>query len=181
MKPRRRAAFLDRDGVINIDTGYVGRREEFVFADQAKESLAQLAAAGFLLVVVTNQSGIARGLYTEADFAVLTDWMRSELALAGAPIAGVFHCPHPPPDPRFPESRCDCRKPAPGMILDAAAVMQIDLLRSIMIGDKPTDMAAGRAAGVGRSFLIGNPQDDGASLADAVFPDLASCVRQLTG
>jgi D-glycero-D-manno-heptose 1,7-bisphosphate phosphatase len=173
MASSRRAAFLDRDGVINVDAGYVGHRNDFVFIEGAKEALARLVAADYLLVVVTNQSGIARGYYTEADFKTLTDYMCDELAAAGAPVARVFHCPH------LPSDRCDCRKPASGMILTAAADLSIDLSMSVMIGDKPSDIAAGRTAGVGRCFLIGANPDMPSVLPDGQFPDLVGCVRHV--
>ncbi|WP_044337124.1 D-glycero-beta-D-manno-heptose 1,7-bisphosphate 7-phosphatase [Sphingomonas hengshuiensis] len=165
----KRAAFLDRDGVINVDTGYVGRTQDFVFAPGAKAALARLSAAGYLLVVVTNQSGIGRGYYSEADFADLTAHMCAELQAAGAPVARVLHCPH------LPDTDCTCRKPAPGMVLAAASALGIDLQRSAMIGDKPSDMAAGRAAGVARCYLVSS-RTETSPLADARFATLAECV-----
>ena len=92
----RRAAFLDRDGVINLDREYVYRREDFVFVPGALEGARELHRRGFMLIVITNQSGIGRGLYTEAQFHELTDWMRGEFAAAGAPLEGVYYCPHHP-------------------------------------------------------------------------------------
>lgn len=177
--PPRRAAFLDRDGVINVDVGYVGRQEDFTFIDGVKGALARLTAANYLLVVVTNQSGIARGYYSDADFAALTAYMNTELAAADAPISRVFYCPHLPEDQQSPGARCTCRKPLPGMMLAAAAELDIDLSRSIMIGDKPSDMAAGRAAEVGHCFLIDPDGQTLSSLADARFATLADCVAHL--
>lgn len=168
-----RAAFLDRDGVINVDTGYVGKREDFVFADGAQQALARLSAAGYLLVIVTNQSGIARGFYSEAAFVTLMDAVCRELADMGAPVAKVMYCPHMPGDD------CTCRKPRPGMILEAAADLEIDLAASIMVGDKPGDIEAGRAAGVGRCFLIGEGAAASGVVSDGNFLDLAKCVDSL--
>ena len=189
----RRAAFLDRDGVINVDHGYVHRIADFAFLPGVLESAAELAGAGFALVVVTNQAGIARGLYTEADFAQLTDWMRDQLAAAGAPLAGVYHCPHHPTEGRGAlRTACACRKPAPGMILDAARDLQLDLARSVIFGDKCDDMRAGFAAGVGLRVFLGrdgrgrpedpcedaNVSDRYALLADALGdPDLRIKLR----
>lgn len=176
---RRSAAFLDRDGVINVDTGYVGNVADFRFIDDVKPALARLAAAGYLLVVVTNQSGIARGYYSEADFEAVTAHMRAELAAAGAPVVCVLHCPHLPEDQQPADQQCHCRKPKPGMILTAAAALDIDLGNSVMIGDKPSDMIAGRQAKVGRCFLVNDAKDSPLPLADASFPTLALCVSHM--
>ncbi len=143
-----KAAFLDRDGVINIDHAYVHTIEEFDWVSGVLEAARILSKAGYLLVVVTNQSGIGRGYYDETDFARLTDWMKARFAESGAPIAGVYFCPHHPETAK-PAYRidCNCRKPRPGMLLKAAEDLNIDLTASIMFGDKPGDMTAGRAAG----------------------------------
>jgi D-glycero-D-manno-heptose 1,7-bisphosphate phosphatase len=177
-RPGRRAAFLDRDGVINRDHGYVYRIEDFEFLPGVVDALARLAQLGYLLVVVTNQSGIGRGLYTGQDFERLSEKVAERLASAGVAFAAVRHCPHHP-EALLAQWRCvcDCRKPAPGMILAAAAELDIDLAASILVGDKASDIAAGRAAGVGRCFRVGASPDCGA--ADAVFADLASCVAAL--
>jgi D-glycero-D-manno-heptose 1,7-bisphosphate phosphatase len=110
----------------------------------------------FLLVVTSNQSGIGRGLYGEADFESLTTWMCGEFEAAGAPLAGVFHCPHHPTEAIGTYRRvCECRKPAPGMLLAAARDHQIDLAASVMFGDKASDLEAARAAGVPLRILLG--------------------------
>ncbi len=174
-----RAAFFDRDGVINHDTGYVHRIEGFGFLPGAIDAMRWLGQAGYALIIVTNQSGIARGIFGEADYAVLTTHMLAELARAGVDVLGVYYCPHLP-DAEVPEYRqaCDCRKPGPGLIRRAAAEHGIDPAASILIGDKPSDIAAGQAAGVGRCFLVGSARD---ADADARYPDLASCVAALLG
>ncbi|MCU0950851.1 MAG: D-glycero-beta-D-manno-heptose 1,7-bisphosphate 7-phosphatase [Burkholderiaceae bacterium] len=172
--PLHPAAFLDRDGVINVDHGYTYRREDFAFVAGTLEAAAKLHALGFALVVVTNQSGIGRGLYTEADFHALTDWMRGEFARAGAPLAGVYWCPHHPQEAQG-AYRCDCRcrKPAPGMLLDAARDLQIDLARSVMFGDKRSDLEAAQAAGVPQRVLLGL---NAAAVPDASkLGNLATC------
>jgi D-glycero-D-manno-heptose 1,7-bisphosphate phosphatase len=171
----KRAAFLDRDGVINEDHGYVYRAEDMILIDGVVQGLQLLASYGFLLVIVTNQSGIARGYYTEGEFREVTRSLLAELGANGIQIAHVAHCPHLPTEQQL-EPRCRCRKPRPGMILDAAALLDIDLSRSVMIGDKRSDMQAGHSAGVGRCYFIGNemmPLE-----ADAIFPDLLACARQ---
>jgi D-glycero-D-manno-heptose 1,7-bisphosphate phosphatase len=160
----RRAAFLDRDGVINVDHGYVSRIADFQFVPGVQAASAELARAGFALVVVTNQAGIGRGMYTEEDFAVLTEWMRGQFAQAGVAIAGVYHCPHHPSLALGALRRvCDCRKPAPGMLLAAARDLDLALAGSVMFGDKCDDMRAARAAGVGTRVLLGK---DGHSVPD---------------
>jgi D-glycero-D-manno-heptose 1,7-bisphosphate phosphatase len=152
----RRAAFLDRDGVINFDHGYVSRREDFAFVPGVLVGARSLCELGYSLVVVTNQSGIGRGLYSMAEFAALTDWMKTEFAAAGAPLAGVYCCPHHPSD-AFGEYRraCDCRKPAPGMLFAAARELDIELPASAMFGDKAIDLEAAREAGVPVRILLG--------------------------
>jgi D-glycero-D-manno-heptose 1,7-bisphosphate phosphatase len=182
---RRKAAFVDRDGVIIVDSGFLHRVEALVFLPGAIEGLQRLQAAGYLLVVITNQSGIARGLYTEADYLRLTAYMQQRLLAAGVQLSAVEFCPHLP-DAEIARYRldCNCRKPRPGMLEHAAAGLNIDLSASILVGDRATDIQAGRSAGVGRCWLVrsGLPlsQSD-IELADAVFDDLAACVRQLPG
>jgi D-glycero-D-manno-heptose 1,7-bisphosphate phosphatase len=179
---RRRAAFLDRDGVINLDHGYVYRREDFEFVAGGLAACAQLHRWGLALVVVTNQSGIGRGLYSEDDYRKLTDWMRGEFAAAGAPLAGVYHCPHLPAGSPGAEGRgCDCRKPAPGLLLAAARELALDLPRSVLFGDKASDIEAAAAAGVGQRVLLGTdgralPRADLAAQATARFASLADAV-----
>ena len=172
----RRAAFLDRDGVINIDHAYVHDREHFDWVPGVLEGARILAEAGFALVVVTNQSGIGRGYYTEEDFLALTAWMKDAFARAGAPIADVRFCPHHP-DKALGRYRidCGCRKPRPGMILAAAEALEIDLSRSILFGDKPGDCTAGRLAGLPERVLLGT---DGRA-EPAPSPDATRTARDL--
>jgi D-glycero-D-manno-heptose 1,7-bisphosphate phosphatase len=116
-----KAAFLDRDGVINVDRGYVHRIEDFEFVPGTLQACRELARRGWLLVVATNQSGIGRGLYTAQDFRTVTDWMRSRFEEYQAPLAGVYYCPHHPTEALGGNRiQCDCRKPQPGMLLAAA-------------------------------------------------------------
>ena len=177
------AVFLDRDGVINVDHGYTHRIEDFEFVPGSAQALASLQRAGWRLVVVTNQSGIARGLYTNDDYERFTAHMRARLQIEGVRLDAVLHCPHLP-DAAVAAYRqlCDCRKPAPGMLLRAARELNLDLPASTMVGDRLSDVQAGRAAGVGRCLLVRSGQsvqDDEARLADAVFDDLAACARAL--
>ncbi|WP_445191805.1 D-glycero-alpha-D-manno-heptose-1,7-bisphosphate 7-phosphatase [Sphingomonas sp. Tas61C01] len=168
----RRAAFLDRDGVINHDLSYVGRAEDFVLIDGVAEALRRLRDAGYVLVVVTNQSGISRGYYSKVDYERVTERMTELLAAHGVAFAAIIHCPHAPAD------RCACRKPQPGMLLDGAAITGVSLRDSVLFGDKPSDIAAGRAAGVGRCFLVG-PGEPALVGAEGGGADLLACVRSL--
>ena len=152
------ALFLDRDGVINVDGNYVHNRHEFLWCDGIFELCRAAHQHGYRLIVVTNQSGIGRGRYSQADFASLMEWMCNEMSAQGAPIAKVYHCPYHP-DAVLPQYRADhpWRKPAPGMILQARDDLGLDLSRSILIGDRPSDIAAASLAGIGISVFVGSP------------------------
>lgn len=177
----RRAAFIDRDGVLNEERDFVHRIEDFELLPGVIEALRALQAAGYLLVVITNQSGIARGLYSEADYLALTAQMRARLLAAGVTIDAVEYCPHLANSPleRY-RVDCDCRKPKPGMLLSAIRALDIDPGASFLVGDRLSDIEAGRAAGVGRCFLVrtGHPLSAAArARADGVFDDLLTCAR----
>lgn len=141
---KRPAAFLDRDGVLNCDSGYVWRPEDFHWMPGAQRAVKRLNDAGYLVFVVTNQAGVARGLYKPADVEALHRWVNGVLGKSGAHIDAFYYCPH---HPDFGRS-CDCRKPAPGMLLRAMREWLVDRERSFMIGDKDIDMEAAKAAGV---------------------------------
>ncbi len=180
---KRKAAFLDRDGVINHDRAYVHSWDKFEFLPGSIEAMRKLKQAGYALVVVTNQSGLARGYFSDKQYQELTDAMKQALSDSGAPVDAVYHCPHHPQGAVLELSiNCDCRKPAPGMILRAEREMGIFLSDSLMIGDKPSDIEAARAAGVGRAFRIySNNLDSGAYLsqADGYFSSLLECVNEV--
>lgn len=176
MQHRQRAIFLDRDGTLNLDTGYVHRPEDWHWLPGVPYALARFRAQGWLLLVVSNQSGIARGYFDEATLHRLHTWVDARLARLGAGVDGWYHCPH------LPEisGPCACRKPKPGLLLRAAADWGVDLAASWMIGDRPRDVMAGHAAGC-RSILL-RPQsaapDAGCPLPPGVLslPDLpAAC------
>lgn len=179
----RQAAFLDRDGVINRDRAYVSRWEDFEFVPGAIDAMRRLKQAGYALVVVTNQSGIARGYYSEAQYQALTAAMQQALLDAGAAVDAVYHCPHHPKGQLAELALdCDCRKPAPGMILRAAKELNLSLPDSILVGDKPSDIEAARAAGVGRAYIVQSDNAEsttGLAGADAAYADLQSCVAAL--
>lgn len=166
--PKTRALFLDRDGVINHDTGYTFKIEEFRFIDGIFDVCQTARELGYLLVVATNQSGIGRGLFTEADFQRLTEWMKQQFIANGAPLAAVYHCPYHPAGIGGYRKQSDWRKPAPGMLLQAAKDLNLDLGQSVLVGDKEHDIAAAKAAGLAASILFGDPEQV-TSNADAVL------------
>lgn len=155
------ALFLDRDGVINVDHGYVHKPEDVEFIDGIFELVAAAKEAGYLVVVVTNQAGIGRGYYSEDDFHALMDWMKARFVERGGQLDAVYFCPnHAEHGIGEYRSESDCRKPAPGMLLQAVHDLDIDLARSLFVGDKPSDMAAGRAAGVRTLLQLGAGEGD---------------------
>jgi D-glycero-D-manno-heptose 1,7-bisphosphate phosphatase len=144
-----KAFFLDRDGVINVEKNYVYRIEDFEFIDGIFELCHKYIDEGFLIIVITNQAGIAKGFYSVDDFLKLTDWMVAQFQKQGIAIKKVYYCPHHP-DIDVP---CECRKPNPGMILQAANEFNLDLSQCVLIGDKESDLQAGRNAGLKESNL----------------------------
>jgi D-glycero-D-manno-heptose 1,7-bisphosphate phosphatase len=145
-----RALFLDRDGVINVDYDYVHKPEEFKFIDGIFELCRYYYERGYLIIVVTNQSGIARGYYSEEDFLHVSLWMREQFKLNGVEITDVYHCPHHPEI----TGSCRCRKPSPGMLLDAKKAYDIDMGNSLLIGDKERDIEAAIGAGIEDTVLF---------------------------
>ncbi|EML9902069.1 D-glycero-beta-D-manno-heptose 1,7-bisphosphate 7-phosphatase [Morganella morganii] len=171
------AVFLDRDGTINADTGYLHEIDDFQFIENAIEAMQAIKQMGYALIIVTNQSGIARGMFTEDQFMHLTEWMDWSLADRGVDLDGIYYCPHHP-EGTVEEFRqvCNCRKPAPGMLLDAQKYLKIDMGNSYMVGDKLDDMLAGRAAEVGTTVLVrtGKPvTEDAEAAADIVINSIA--------
>jgi len=139
---RRLALFLDRDGVINIDQGYVHRVDQFVWIPGVFDTARTANRLGLAVIVATNQAGIARGYYSERQFQELTDWMKAQFAAADAPLAGVYYCPyHPDGLPPY-DKDSPFRKPGTGMLVQAAAEHGLDLAASVLIGDRESDIAA---------------------------------------
>ena len=162
------AVFLDRDGVINVDHGYVSTWERFEFLPGVPDALRALQDAGYLLIVVSNQSGIGRGYYCEADVKSLNQAIAQHLASTfGVTLLEFYHCPHHPTEAEGEFRRqCDCRKPAPGMIRQAVLDHGIDLKTSLLVGDKDSDIEAGRAAGVARLFKVADSPQTAAPAGD---------------
>ena len=169
----KRALFLDRDGVINVEKNYVHTIDEFEFVAGIFNLCRAAVKRQMLLVVVTNQAGIGRGLYKETDYWRLTQWMEAHFKREKAPISKVYYCPFHPEFGigDYRQNSLD-RKPNPGMLLRARDELGINLANSVMIGDKKSDMLAAAAAGIGKKILLA--ENDGASIeADAVCQSLA--------
>jgi D-glycero-D-manno-heptose 1,7-bisphosphate phosphatase len=148
------AVFMDRDGTVIVDAGYPSRAEQVELLPDTAAALARLKADGFKLVVISNQSGIGRGLVTEADAQRVHARFVAVLADAGVDLDGAYYCPH------APEDACTCRKPSPELILRAARELDLDPGRSFMVGDRDSDLESGRRAGC-RTILLGRPTDGG--------------------
>lgn len=181
---KTKAAFIDRDGVINEERNYVHRISDFVLLPGVIEGLTLLRDAGFRLIVVTNQAGIARGYYDQADMDRLHDHLRELLAEHGVSLDAIYFCPHHPQgNIQALAIECECRKPLPGMLFQAAKDFDLDLPASVLIGDKRSDVQAGRRAGVGRTVIVesGHYLEESDRLeADLAAADLLAAARVLT-
>jgi len=147
---KRKALFLDRDGTINIEKNYIYKIKDFEFIDGIFDLIKSYQIQGFLIFVITNQAGIARGFFSVAEYEKLTNWMLEQFRQKGIEITKVYYCPH------YPEitGDCSCRKPNPGMILQAIEEFNIDRENSVLIGDKKSDILAGENAGIGKNLFI---------------------------
>jgi D-glycero-D-manno-heptose 1,7-bisphosphate phosphatase len=172
------ALFLDRDGVINRDHGYVIKSDQFEFIEGIFDLCHQAKRLAYLLIVVTNQAGIGRGYFTEQEFLELTDWMCAVFQARGVPIDKVYFCPFHPEQGIGPyKKNSHFRKPAPGMILEAAREFNVDLSHSVLIGDKETDIGAGLAAGIGCNVLYRPCSKESAGCPDSAA---TAVVQRLT-
>ncbi|MBU0591108.1 D-glycero-beta-D-manno-heptose 1,7-bisphosphate 7-phosphatase [Candidatus Micrarchaeota archaeon] len=179
VKHKRNAVFLDRDGVIVADKGYMHKISDFRLLSESANAIKKLNSAGFLVIVITNQSGIARGMYTEDDMHKFNAHMISELKKSGATIDAIYFCPHHNKEAKVEKysKDCDCRKPKPGMILKAAKEHDIDLNSSWMVGDMESDMKAGKAVGCKTIMIDGSKGANGRqTTAHAIANDLNHAV-----
>ncbi|MFW5681166.1 MAG: D-glycero-alpha-D-manno-heptose-1,7-bisphosphate 7-phosphatase [Pseudomonadota bacterium] len=173
--PRPAVLFLDRDGTVIVDRHYPKDPAKVALETGAAAGLRRFAAAGIKLVVVTNQSGIGRGLLTEADYARVSGRMVELLAAEGVTLDGIYHCPH------APEAHCRCRKPMPGLVERAVAELGLDPARSVVVGDKASDLGLAAAVGA-RAVLVttgygARTAVEAADRADAVVSDLAAAAN----
>ncbi len=177
-----KAAFFDRDGVINIDYGFVGQIENYDLIDGVPQALCLLRELGYYLVLVTNQSGIARGKYTESDFFKVTSFMQSNLSLYNACFDKVYFCPHHP-SADLPQYRCECecRKPKSGMFLQAKKELNLDMSQCLMFGDHASDLIAAKNAGISNLYLVGTHLKEESSKIDSAecLPSLWESVKKI--
>jgi len=175
---KNKVIFLDRDGVINYDENYVHLIEDFRFIEEVFDACLRFIDAGYQIVIITNQAGIGRGYYSENDFKVLNNWMLTEFKKQGIDILGVYYCPHHSEYAIGDYLQdCECRKPEPGMLIKAMVDHNIDMSSSLLVGDKLSDIKAGRLAGVQRCFFVETGKivtDSDRVHADGVLVDLAA-------
>ena len=152
---KTKAAFLDRDGVINEETNYLHKINDFKYTTNCVNGLLKLQKLGYILIIITNQAGIAKGVFSEKDFQILSDWMLNDFHNNGIKIKDLIHCPHHPEGiiEKYKKD-CDFRKPKPGMLNYAKKKYNIDMNNSILIGDKLSDIEAAKAANVGKFYLV---------------------------
>jgi D-glycero-D-manno-heptose 1,7-bisphosphate phosphatase len=146
----RKALFLDRDGVVNVEKNYLHKIDDFELVDGIVDVCRAYQEQGYLIIIVTNQSGISRGYYTEDDFSILCRWMEGYFRDLGIHLTRIYHCPHH----ESIDGACECRKPEPGMFLEAKKTFDIDMSSSVMIGDNERDIEASMKAGVGKNILL---------------------------
>lgn len=174
MEGKRKALFLDRDGVINVNHGYVHTPEQTDWVPGIFEFCRMAQDAGYLLVVVTNQAGIARGYYSEEQFLDYTRWVHEQFESRGVPLLATYYCPHHPDAGVEPwRLDCECRKPQPGMLLAAKARFGLSMQDSVLVGDQPSDLAAAAAAGVPRAIMVDCALESPFDAAKTLFDEQA--------
>ncbi len=170
-----RAVFLDRDGTMARDVSYCSRPEDFELFPSTARAVKRFRELGFKVIVVTNQSGVGRGYFSEETLAEIHDKMKKSLAEEGAFVDGIYYCPH------HPDDNCNCRKPRLGMIVRAAQDHDIDLGQSFVVGDLTFDIGLGKAAGTQTILVGGSPSDEAIALEpDAVVPDLRAAAQWIS-
>jgi len=162
-----KAVFIDRDGTINRDVPYCSRPEDFELLPGAADGIRLLNEHGFKVIVVTNQSGIARGYFTEQMLAKIHEEMRAELAKHGAHVDAIYYCPH------HPDDNCDCRKPKPKMVFQAASALDINLKQSYVIGDSEMDVEIANRAGCRAAIRVGQAARGAGNCQASSFKDAA--------
>ncbi len=171
-----KAIFLDRDGVINKEVNYLFKIEDFEFIDGIFDACLYFQNLGYAIIIVTNQSGIARKYYTENDYQIVTKWMLDQFKYKNINILDIFHCPH------GPDSTCNCRKPKPGMLLKAKTKHNTDMEKSWMIGDKEIDTIAANSAGIDNTILVrsGHRIDESNSNAKIILDSILQVKQIIT-
>lgn len=154
-----KALFLDRDGVVNVEKNYLYKIDDFELMDGILDVCRHYEAQGYLIIIVTNQSGISRGYYTQEDFKLLSEWMIQHFKSLGVTLTHIYHCPHH----ESIDGACDCRKPEPGMFLEAQRDFDIDMENSVMIGDNERDIEAAMRAGVTTNILLSSEANESAA------------------
>ena len=168
--------FLDRDGVINKEVSYLHKIDDFEFINGVFDTCLYFQNLGYEIIIITNQSGISRGYYSESDYQKLTQWMQNQFENHKIYILDIFHCPH------GPNSTCNCRKPMPGMFLNAKTKHNIDMKNSWMIGDKEVDVTAANASGIKSTILVrsGHKIDESNSNASYILDSIEQSKQIIT-
>ena len=168
--------FLDRDGVINKEINYLHKIDDFEFIDGIFDTCLYFQSLSYKIIIITNQSGISRGYYTESDYQKVTQWMLNQFKYKNINILDIFHCPH------GPDSNCDCRKPKPGMFLKAKAKHNTDMEKSWMIGDKERDTIAAKSVGIDNTILVrsGHRIDESNSNAKIIINSIRQAKQIIT-
>ena len=168
--------FLDRDGVINKEVNYLHKIDDFEFVNGVIDTCLYFQNLGYKIIIITNQSGISRGYYTESDYQKVTQWMLNQFKYKNINILDIFHCPH------GPDSTCDCRKPKPGMFLKAKTKHNTDMDKSWMIGDKERDTIAANSAGIDNTILLRNDHgiDESNSNAKIILDSIQQAKQIIT-